>query len=63
MTGSNPNINGEKMNCRIYQTCPYAANCSIVMEAEFCAHHQQNASEDETFDHQGNQFDFIPEEE
>ena len=47
------------MNCRIYQTCPYAANCSIVMEAEFCGYHQHNAPEEDP----GVELDFIPEEE
>jgi hypothetical protein len=49
------------MDCRIYQTCPYASNCSIVMDAEFCAHHQQNAPEEEQ--RSMPRIEFIPEDE
>jgi len=30
------------VNCKIYQTCPFARNCSIIQEAEFFGYHQQN---------------------
>jgi hypothetical protein len=30
------------VNCKIYQTCPFARNCSVIQEAEFCGYHQQN---------------------
>jgi hypothetical protein len=43
------------MDCKIYESCPYARNCSIIKEAEFCGYHHQHATKF--------QLDFIPVEE
>jgi hypothetical protein len=38
------------MDCKIYRVCPFAANCFVMVEAQFCAYHQQNAPQDEPKD-------------
>jgi hypothetical protein len=52
------------MECELVKTCPYARNCSIVQEAQFCGYHQSSISEKPSkAKPKKPDIDFIPEEE